>query len=178
MSEVVPLTLSTTRPITLRALARAPPFFELLRFLAFFAGAFRAGAEAFFAGAFLEAFLEEAFFAEAFFPDFLAGAFFEAFFEAVLEEDFLLLFFDFLLPPDFLAAAFFADLAGRLADLADFFAAFFGADFFADFFEADFFADFFLAAMDSLLFKTVGWGAVRLKESFVLRGNSVAQNSM
>jgi hypothetical protein len=158
MSDAVSFTVSTTRLITLFALESAPPFLEPPPrfFEVFFAGAFLAGAflEAFFAGAFFEAFFEEAFFDDALR---LAGRFFDA--------AFLLDFF----------AAFFEDFfAGFL--LADFFDDFLLADFLEDFF-ADFFEDF-LAAMDSLLFKTVSVGSRTFERKFVLRGNYVARISM
>jgi hypothetical protein len=126
----------------------------------FLAGAFLAGA--FLAGAFFAAF-----FAGAFFAAFFAGAFFAAFLEGAA-------FFDALR----LAGAFFA--AFLLAFFAAFLAgAFFAAGFFEDFVAA-FFADFldFLAAMDSLLFKTVDVGSRTFERKFVLRGNCVARISM
>jgi hypothetical protein len=115
--------------------------------------------EDFFAGAFLEAFFEEAFFEEdaffeeAFFDDALrlAGRLAAAFLLL-----FLLLFLLDLLPP-----AFFDDFFEELADFLeddDFFDDFLAEDFFEDDFFADFFDDF-LAAMDSLLFKTVSVGS-------------------
>jgi hypothetical protein len=141
-SDAVPFTVSTTRLITLRALARGPAFFAEAFFVA---GAFFAAA--FFAGAFFAAF-----FAGAFFEAFFAGAFFAAFFEELR-----------------LAGAFFDTFL--LLFLLDFFAADFLADFFAGFLD-------FLAAMDSLLFRTVDLGSRTFERKFVLRGNRVAQISM
>jgi hypothetical protein len=163
-SETALLTFEATLLMALRALARAPAFFAL-RFLAgaFFAAAFFAGAAAFLAGAFFAAFFAGAFFADfleaaAFFDDALAlaGAFFAAFLLVFLAAAFL--------AGAFLAAAFFDGFAAVFA------AGFFGAVF-TDFLD-------FLAAMDSLLFKTVDLGSRTFERKFMLRGNYVARISM
>jgi len=93
-----------------------------------------------------------------FFEDFFAGAFFaRAFLEAFFAGAFFEAFFE---------EAFFEEallLAGR---------------FFAAAFLLLFLLEDFLAAMDSLLFKTVSVGSRTFERKFVLRGNYVARISM
>ena len=155
MSDGIAFTVSTTLLMTLRTLG-AMLFFGAAFFGAVFFGAAFFGALARLAGAL---------FAVRFFAGFL-----EVFFDrtgAFFEDAFLL--------DDFLAPAFFAE--DFLAGLEDFFGAgFFFEDFFAGFLE-DFFADF-LAAIDSLLFKTVGCGCRTFERKLVLYGSAVAQISM